>query len=419
MLKVCGINDSSELGEDSNGKTISRYSAIISPVESHLDARSILSLSISQEKSIVVTQDGVIQGIGNNCDGQITRLLPQYIIDEYKKFEIKDNNDNIYSPLSAVCGEYYTLFLVSNPANNSQTHLALSHSDRKEKSPLFLSIQNLNPVALFGGCKNAAAIDTNGSIILVYCQMINSNQDSLVHIINLPDNEKAVSVACCDKFFVALSSSGRVYESQMSDKPTFSEIEELKGVNIINISGLYDHCFAVSKEGRVFGRGSNNSGQLGISKETKEVSKFSEISSLKKYRIKAAYAGVISSLFQTYKGKVLACGDNDCGQLFLGKVNSGGVDSPVETLINAGALFCIVGSSSAAFINCAPINGPNRKIGDDDTLIDEDDELPVDEENNSNEKENNSSNQDKSLTKEKEGSPNAPEEGASKCCLLI
>ena len=414
MLKVCGINDSNELGEDSNSKTISRYAAIIPPIDSHLDARSILSLSICQEKSVVVTQGGIIQGVGNNCDGQITRLLPQYIIDNYKQFEIKDGDDHLYTPISAVCGDYYTLFLVSNPENSNQTYLALAHYERKEKIPLFLDTKNLNLVALYGGSKNAAAIDSEGSIILVFTQLINSQPDSMVHITKLPDNEKAVNIACCDKFIVALSSNGRVFESPVSDEIKFTEIAEL-GNEIINISGLYDHCFAVTKTGKVFGHGSNNSGQLGMSKETKEVDKFTEIYSLNKYKIRAAYAGIISSLFQTYKGKILACGNNDCGQLFLEKANSGGIDSPVETLIKFGALFCIAGSSSAAFINCAPINGPNRKIGDDTEINEEEDDEANTDENKSNEKIPNE--QEKDLEK-KEDKP-APEEGSSKCCLLI
>lgn len=416
MLKVCGINDSSELGEESNNKTVKRFSAIIPPIQSHLDAQTILSLSIGQEKSVVVTQDGVIQGVGNNCDGQISRSLPQYIIDEYKQFEIKDGDDNLYIPISVVCGDYHTLYLVSNP-DNIRNYLALCHSERKESFPLFLDTKNLNPVALFGGCKNAAAIDSDGSIIIVLCQLIKTQPDSMVHITTLPDNEKAVSVACGDQFFLALSSSGRVFESPVSDQPKFTEISELQGKEITNISGVYDHYFAVTKDGRVFGRGKNNSGQLGLSRSTKEFEKFTEISSLSNHKIKAAYAGAITSLFQTYKGRILACGDNDCGQLFLDKASTGGVDSPVETLITSGCLFCIAGTSSAAFINCSPVNGPNRKIGEDDDLNDDDDDErheeiqgPKKDESDSKGKENDTP---------KEHSKPVPEEGNSKCCLLI
>lgn len=416
MLKVCGINDSSELGEESNNKTSKGYSAIFPPIESHLNAKEVLSLSIGQERSVVVTEGGVIQGIGNNCDGQISRFLPQYIIDEYRKFEIKDGDDQSYVPISAVCGDYYTLFLISNPAANNQTHLALSHYERKDKIPLFLDTKNMNIVALYGGCKNAAAIDSNGSIIIIYCQLINTEPESMVHITTLPDNEKAINVACCDKSIYVLSSNGRVFESPAINVPKFSEVSELNGIEIANISGIYNHCFAVTKDGRVFGCGSNNSGQLCASKDIKEFEKFGEISSLKKYKIRAAYAGVISSLFQTYKGKILASGENDCGQLFLEKASHGGFDSPVETLITSGARFCITGSSSAAFIGCSPKNGPNKKIGDNDEPIEEDDEV-VEEENAPNVKDNESSDQEKDSANKNDSTK--PEEGSSKCCLLI
>ena len=55
-----------------------------------------------------------------------------------------------------------------------------------------------------------------------------------------------------------------------------------------------------------FGRGFNDYGQLGLGQKTKKVLTFTEISSLNKYKIRAAYEGDWHSLFETYEGKIFA-----------------------------------------------------------------------------------------------------------------
>ena len=83
--------------------------------------------------------------------------------------------------------------------------------------------------------------------------------------------------------------------------------------NIIEVSGIHEHCLALSKEGKVFGYGKNFNGIMGFDSDIEIISKFKEIPSLCKYKIKAAYAGVDHSLFLTDEDKVLHCGENDCG----------------------------------------------------------------------------------------------------------
>ena len=110
------------------------------------------------------------------------------------------------------------------------------------------------------------------------------------------------------------------------------------------MSGTCKPCLTVSKEGRVFGLGSNECGELGLGEETKSVSSFTEISSLLGYEIMAAYAGRLHSLFETRKGIILAFGLNDHGQLLLSSGPSEEkVYSPRETTITGGATFCIAG----------------------------------------------------------------------------
>lgn len=91
--------------------------------------------------------------------------------------------------------------------------------------------------------------------------------------------------------------------------------------------GYFEHFFVVSKEGRFYGCVSNASGKLGLSQSVSNVTKFTKLSLLSGHKIDDAYAGYQHSLFQTSEGKILACGDNDVGQCFVG------VEKKVESLI--------------------------------------------------------------------------------------
>lgn len=365
MIKVCGCNNSHQLGEDSNNRSPSGFLSIRPPVKSHLDPSSILSLSIYSDHLVIITKDGSLYGIGDNNDNRISSSLPKNQISQLTKFTIKDKEGHSYTPISAVCGETYTLFLVSNPDTPDQFQLAYSYLYPKDEFPLFLNIGNLNPVSLFGSRWDSAAIDSEGSILFIP-ESLPENPTAEIERIFLNETEKAVNIVICDTFIVALSLSGKVFISPFPEncKINFVISDELKDEKIKMISGTYNHCLAVTDDGRVFGIGSNKYGKIGIGKDEEEVKKFVEIETLKsKYKIKSAFAGNTHSLFVTEEGKVLSCGTNDFGQLLL--------DSdllctfePVETTINEGVSHCVAGDSiSVVFVDCeAPEHSPNLTV---------------------------------------------------------
>lgn len=162
---------------------------------------------------------------------------------------------------------------------------------------------------------------------------------------------------------MALGVSGRVYESRIteSNKYRFEEVKNLSNLTVVDISGTFDFCFAVLNDGRVFGHGNNIDHRLCLSK-TKSFSTFTFIDSLNEYKIVSLYTGSCHSIFKTTESKMIVCGSNESGQLFIPHKDF--VYQPEEVPRCQGFTFCVTGSGvSAAFFDIEePSNFSNKKI---------------------------------------------------------
>lgn len=223
---------------------------------------------------------------------------------------------------------------------------------------------------LFGGYQTSSVINSDGSIFII-TKSIFKNPTTKIQASFLPEGEKAVKVACCEKYVIVLGSSGRIFESTSditdANKIEFKLITEIKAdLTFVDIAGTYDHFLAVCSNGRVFGRGQNTYGQLGFSKDKQNIDQLTEISSLNKYKIVSAAAGQNHSLFITSEGKVIACGGNKYGQLLLDHISDDCFFTPIGTTIKSGATFAIAGvHESAVFVGVQPPpNTPNMIIKD-------------------------------------------------------
>ena len=228
---------------------------------------------------------------------------------------------------------------------------------------ILLLILALSPLSLFGGDSTSAVIDTEGSVIIITKSVFDS-PTSEIECLNLPGGDKAVKAACGNDKVIVLGESGRIFECLLKTAiKSFSEVQELSGQKINEISGTQYHFFAISSEGKVFGRGSNSFCKLGMQGSINNVDKFKLVESLNKYQIVEASAGTSDSLFITSEGKILGCGWNGHGELMLKDVKRN-VYPPEETEITKGATFCISGSiTSVVFVGVEPPrNTPNRKI---------------------------------------------------------
>lgn len=362
MIKVGGTNKFSQLIEMSSVESSDEVTHITVPTELKIDVSKLLSFSVYCHHSVWVTLDFRGHTLGDNREGRVSATVPFEINKQEKEFCLEDAQGTPINIVSAVCGYYYTLYLVSR---QDGFHLAFVHRGHNESNAIILNLNGRHPVAIFGGWETAAAIGKEGEIFIITESSLNDTIKAITPY-HLPDCEKAVSVACCSRKIIILGSKGRVFSSALTwngSLTEFDEIDELRSKNIVDISGTFKHVLAVSKEGKVFGSGENEYGKLGIGKDIPNTKKFVEITDLKD-KIIHVYAGNNHSLFQTTSGKIIACGKNNLGQLLLENGPSENVYSPIETSIKKDASFCIAGNClSAVFVNAdPPAYMPNKKI---------------------------------------------------------
>ena len=339
--------------------------AFISPPQNlQLDPSSLLSCSACFEHAVSVTRSGSLIGAGCNDDGRISGSLEKKVISQFSEISMNDSSGRPLAPVSAVCTRYGTLCMFTKSCGCGR-QLAFCDNEINGGTPVFLDIGSKEPVSLFGGNNHAAAICTDGEVIIINRHSVANSPSSRIDTVPLPGGEKATMVACLYGSVFALSWSGRVFASGVESGScvlNFSEVSELSGEKVVWLSGSREHCLAVSSEGRVFGRGPNSHGQLGFEKRIWEVPPFTEISSLSGQDIRAANAGGFHSLFETREDKVLACGRNYFGELLLrGGPSEEHVYSPTETTITGGATFSVAGCHmSAVFIGGDP--PPNTPV---------------------------------------------------------
>lgn len=331
------------------------------PLKLPLDPSSLLSYSSYYFHTVLVTTDGKLLGAGYNIDGRISDTLTKTIITKLTEFSIKDSSGIQLIPVSAVCCNYGTFYMFMK-SNGDGKQLVYCSSDINSGKPVFLNIGNEEPVSLFGGASDAAVITAKGEVIFISHNSVKMSPDAVIMALSLPNDEKVKSIAFFESSFMVLSSNGHVFSPEFQSwnrSYNFSEVSELVGHEIVSLSGSYLHILAVTKEGQVFGRGSNFFCQLGFSKQKEYYSFFTEISSLGEYKISAAYAGYLHSLLMTSEGKILGIGCNGCGQFLSNKKDEVNY-MPSETIIEKGATFCIAGGCvSIAFIGSPPPYTPN------------------------------------------------------------
>lgn len=182
-------------------------------------------------------------------------LYPKKFLNHFTKIDLKDSKSRLFTTKSSVCGKNYTLYLVSSIDDKNQNQHLYSHSELDTPYQIILNIGKFNPVSLFGGFIECAAIDSEGRIILIDDNFYKTPTKNLSPL-SLPNKEKDVNIVLCRDVDSVLSSTGCDYEIKLKSNQPFSEIRYLKDIIITCISGVFNSFFfAVSDEGLVFVKG--------------------------------------------------------------------------------------------------------------------------------------------------------------------
>lgn len=374
MIQVCGINNNLQLTTESNSQTEDGSLSIVSPPKrAKIFVSKIISFSIYSNHAVWITNENRCFASGSNRGYRISNSIPALDAINCEEVTIKSSQGHPYKLLSAVCGDQYTLYMAEKirKLKPNKFLLAYVYADENHCAPLIITMGKNQPAALYGGEENAAVIDANGAFQIINKSRfiaIESNSQNFI----LPDNEKAVFIACCNKIIIVLSSIGHVFTLSVDEK-SIGQPEpctELREINIINISGTSGHCFAVSDHGNVYVRGESWDGRLGIDSDlvNEAKTKFVKIDKFfnhHKHRpfFTAAYAGFDHSIFQCSSNQILACGNDNYGQFFH-YFNGQYFSTPVEVPIKFNPTFIIAGKGlTCAFIDTEPqYFCPNQKI---------------------------------------------------------
>lgn len=358
-LLVAGLNSINQISEKSNGMNLNNIQIVCPPLELPI-IPDCISYSVYFDHSVMIDNNSAFSkgpNTGNTSNKTQPKKLPKLT-----KLTLPDKEKNNYSFISAVCGSSYTLYLQQKRKSNTPVLTYFNESLKENDGLIFIDIEEHTPLALFGGRKTAAAIDEQGSVIVI-TQNTFSAENSSPNIITLPDNERSIFVACLEKTFFILSDKFTVYEYSLTDKE-IKEVKELKDKRIISISGTWHHVLAVTDEYQVYGRGENDKGQLCQDPEEKIFNEFVNLTSLENKNIVSVYAGSYHSLFVDSKGKVFSCGKNTNGELLLKKPQPDPIIEPKETMITKGAKFCIAGCQISCVFRSVdpPKNSPNQIV---------------------------------------------------------
>ena len=155
MIIVGGRNEYNQLGENPNNTDFDGEPIISPAVKSHLDISTLLSYSVYSSHFVFITKNKKAYAYGFNSGNKISSTIPTGKLDKCTEIRILDNKGRPCNFLSAVCGTYYTLYLISPQYDNKFNKLAFVYQGDDFGRPLFLNTGNLNPISIFGGRQNA------------------------------------------------------------------------------------------------------------------------------------------------------------------------------------------------------------------------------------------------------------------------
>jgi hypothetical protein len=129
----------------------------------------------------------------------------------------------------------------------------------------------------------------------------------------------------------------------LGDHTPRKEIEEIKNVpkNIIDVKCGNSHTIIIDSGGNLYGCGNNESGQLGLGDWTSR-NTFSKITDIPRQTVNSNVSVEVvcdaAHTFMIYDGKLYGCGNNFCGQLGLGDTTNKNKFIKIDNIDNVVAV---------------------------------------------------------------------------------
>lgn len=158
---------------------------------------------------------------------------------------MNEDNGNSLVPISSACSDNGTLYIFIKSCD-CKRQLVLCNREIKDGTPVFLSIGNSEPVSLFSGRYHFEVVYSDCKIVFINHILVINSSSSYIKTSSLPNGEKATMAASFFDSVFALSSSRRVFVSDLKSRScvlNFSAVSELSGEEIVWLSGTQDHCF--------------------------------------------------------------------------------------------------------------------------------------------------------------------------------
>jgi alpha-tubulin suppressor-like RCC1 family protein len=267
-------------------------------------------------------------------------------------------------------GCYHTLALTATgrllaAGRNSAGQLGIGISSvTNHETPVHVKLPaGIKVTAVRAGCEFSLALTSTGRVLAwgdnFYGQLGDGTRhehDTPVRV-DLPAGTKVKAISAGDQFGLALTTTGHILawgrntSGQLGDGTTTDSAVPVRasfppGTSISSVAAGVAHVLALTSTGKAYAWGYNGYGQLGDGTTTDAgLPVLVHIALPGAGRVTALFAGCYHSLARTSKGKVLAWGRNNAGQLGNGTTTDSGtavrVALPAGTTVTAVSAGCL------------------------------------------------------------------------------
>lgn len=305
------------------------------------------------QSAFLLKGSGELYGFGYNNKGELG-LGDTQSRDKFTKVDIDDVKD-------VICGQIHTFVIKNNGdvyscGNNENGQLGLGDTNGRSK---FTKVDITNVKKISCGGTFTFALKNNGEV--VYC----GNQVGITSINNVltfgkvgdaPNN--VIDVVCGYEHILLLVKDGSVYgrgsnNSGQLGKGSTSKIATFTKLDVSNVEKVITHpsssnTFVIRKNGEVLSAGDNTSGQLGQATTNPASRSFANIYDVKITEgVRDIYCTPNSTLLISNNGSLYSCGYNNVGQLGLGHTDN---KNSFQKVNNVKNVKCVEGIYNLVFM---------------------------------------------------------------------